>query len=223
MSDRASNLVGGVSGLVSVLLFIVGFGVLAGATPKLGASTDAVTSYVMRSDVRTWTGAYLGLVGLLLYVVLAGRLWAILRRAEGDAAWLSATAFGAALVGVAVTLSADFASGAAAFYAGHRGLDPATVGVLYDLKHFAELVFGAIDAVFFAAVAVLVLRRGALPRLLGWLAAVIVVATLVTVPFGPGDVSQTPHFLAILWLIAASVVLIAQRDSLSGTRAAPGG
>lgn len=199
----------------------MGYGVLGGTTPKLGASTDAVTSYVMRSDVRTWTGAYLGLVGLLLYVVLAGRLWAILRRAEGDAAWLSATAFGAALVGVAVSL-ADFASGAAAFYAGRRGLDPATVAVLYDLKHFAELLSGAIDAVFFAAVAVLVLGRGALPRLLGWLAAVIVVGTLVTVPFGPGDVSEIPHFLALLWFIAVSVLLIAQRGSLSGTRAAPG-
>ena len=73
MSERASNLIGGVSGLVSVLLFIVGFGVLGGATPKLGASTEAVTSYVMRSEGRTWTGAYLGLAGLLLYVVFVGR------------------------------------------------------------------------------------------------------------------------------------------------------
>jgi len=223
MSDRTSNLVGGVSGLISVLLFIVGFGVLGGATPKLGASSDAVASYVMRSDVRTWTGAYLGLVGLLLYVVFAGRLWAILRRAEGDAAWLSATAFGAALIGVAVSLSADFASGASAFYAGRRGVDPATIGVLYDQKHFGELLFGAIDAVFFAVVAVLVLGRGALPRWLGWFAAVIVVGTLVTVPFGPGDVSETPHFLAVLWLIAVSILLIVRRGSLSGIRATSGG
>lgn len=171
MNDRTSNLVGGVSGLASVLLFVVGFGVLGGATPKLGASTRAVTSYVTRSGVETWTGAYLGLLGLLLYVVLAGRLWAILRRAEGDAAWLSATAFGAALVGVAVTLAADFGSGAAALYAGRHGVDPATVGVLYDVKHFAELLFGAIEAVFFAAVAVLVLTKGALPRFLGWVAS----------------------------------------------------
>jgi hypothetical protein len=219
MSDRTSNLIGGISGLVSVLLFVVGLGVLAGTTPKLGASSDAVTTYVGRSNVETWTGAYLGLAGLLVYVVFASRLWAILRRAEGDSAWLSAMALGAALVGVAVTLSADFTSGAAAFYAGRRGLDPATVGVLYDLKHFAELVFGAINAVFFAAVAVLVLGRRALPRWLGWVAAVVVLGTLATIPFGPGDISELPHFLAVLWLVAVSVLLIARRSTLRGAKA----
>ena len=219
MNQRTSNLVGGASGLASVLLAIVGFGVLGGTTPKLGASTEAVTSYVTRSNVQTWTGAYLGLLGLLLFVVFAGRLWAILRRAEGDVGWLSAIALGAALIWVAVLLSTDFASGAVAFYAGRRGFDPATAGALYDLKHFGELLAGAIFAVFLGAVAVLVLARDALPRWLGWVAGVTAIATVVTVPFGPGDISEIPHFLALLWSLAVSVLLIAQRGRLSVTTA----
>jgi hypothetical protein len=75
MNDRTSNLVGGASGLASMLLATVGFGVLGGTAPKLGASAEEVTSYVTRSNVETWIGAYLGLLGLLLYVVFAGRLW----------------------------------------------------------------------------------------------------------------------------------------------------
>ena len=49
---------------------------------------------------------------------------------------------------------------------------------------------------------------------LGWVAAVIVFATLATVLFGPGDISEAPHFLAFLWLLAVSVVLIVKRSSL---------
>jgi len=221
MNDRTSDLIGGASGLASMLLAIVGLGVLGGTPPKLDASVEAVTSYVTRSNAQTWTGAYLGLLGLLLFVFFAGRLWAILRRAEGDVAWLSATALGAALIWVAVLLSTDFASGAVAFYAGRRGLDPTTAGALYDLKHFGELLAGAIFAVFLTAVAVVVLERNALPRWLGWTAAVIAVATLATVPFGPGDISELPHFLALLWLFSVSTLLIARRGRLSVMRAAP--
>jgi hypothetical protein len=50
---------------------------------------------------------------------------------------------------------------------------------------------------------------------------VIVIATVVTVPFGPGDISEIPHFLAVVWIIAVSTLLIARRGSLSGVEAAP--
>ena len=205
-----------VLGLLAFALLIVGFG-LAGATPKLGASSDAVTSYVTRSNAQTWTGVYLEVLGKVLFIVLAARLWAVLRHAEGDAAWLSTTALAAALTGVVVILAADFTSSSAAFYAGRRGLDPAIVGALYDVQQFADLFFGAVNVVFFATVAVLVLRRNALPTWLGWMAGVVAAALVVTVPFGPGDSMEVPHFLAFLWLVAVSVLMIARRNTLSGT------
>ena len=214
MSDRTANIVGGMSGLASIVLAVVGFGVLGGTVPKLGASADAVTKYVARSNVETWTGEYLGLLGLLFYIVFAARLWAILRDAEGGTAWLSATALGASLVWVAVLMSGDFLSGAAAFYAGRRGLDPTTTGALYDVKHFAELASGAAYAVFLAAVAAVVLWRRVLPVWLGWAAVVVAVATLVTVPAGPGDTSELPHFAAAVWLVAVSVVMVLRAREL---------
>ena len=57
---------------------------------------------------------------------------------------------------------------------------------MYTVQWYANLAFGAVNAVFFAAAAVLVLRRGALPRWLGWFALVNAVLLVGHVPFGPG-------------------------------------
>ncbi len=42
------------------------------------------------------------LVGMILFVPLLGYLWSVLRRAEGEDGWLSATAFGAGLMGITI-------------------------------------------------------------------------------------------------------------------------
>jgi hypothetical protein len=213
VSERASNLVGGICGLVAVALLIGSFP-FTGATPEPGASADDVAEYVSRSSAQTWTGIYLELLGLALLVVFAGRIWAILREAEGTGGWIATTGFGAALAALTVLLLGDATIMGAAFKAGREGVDPGVVGAMYTMQWYADLVFGAINAVFFAAAAVLVLRRGALPRWLGWFALVVVVAVVVTVPFGPGATMEPPHLLGFLWIVASSIVMIARRDTL---------
>ena len=44
------------------------------------------------------------------------------------------------------------------------------------MQWYADLAFGAVNAVFFAAASVLVLQRGALPTWLGWFALVVAIA-----------------------------------------------
>jgi hypothetical protein len=200
-------------GLVAVALLIGSFP-FTGATPEPGASADDVAEYVSRSSAQTWTGIYLELLGLALLVVFAGRIWAILREAEGAGGWIATTGFGAALAALTVLLLGDATIMGAAFKAGREGVDPGVVGAMYTMQWYADLVFGAINAVFFAAAAVLVLRRGALPRWLGWFALVAVVAVVVTVPFGPGATMEPPHLLGFLWIVASSIVMIARRDTL---------
>jgi hypothetical protein len=46
---------------------------------------------------------------------------------------------------------------------------------MYAVQWYADLAYGAVNAVFFAATALLVLRRGALPTWLGWFAVVVAV------------------------------------------------
>jgi hypothetical protein len=213
VSERTSNLVGGICGLAAVALLFVSFP-FTGETPKPGASADDVAEYLDRSTAQTWTGIYLNLFGLALLIVFVGRLWAILRDAEGGRGWIATTALGAALAALTVLLVGDATVVAAAFSAGRHGLDPAVVGGMYAVQWYADLVYGAVNAVFFAATAVLVLGRGALPTWLGWLALVIAIALVATVPFGPGWTMEPPHVLGFLWLVAVSILMIARRDVL---------
>jgi len=213
VTQRASNLVGGICGLAAVALLVGSFP-FTGATPEPGASADKVAEYLDRSSALTWTGIDLELFGIALLIVFAGRMWAILREAEGAGGWIATTGFGAALAGLTVLLIGDATVMGAAFKAGRDGLDPAVVGAMYTVQWHADLVYGAVNAVFFAAAALLVLRHGALPRWLGWLALVVAAGLVATVPFGPGATMEPPHLLGFLWIVAAGIVMIARRDAL---------
>ena len=213
VSERASNLVGGICGLAAVALLLGSFP-FTGATPDPGASADDVAEYLSRSSAQTWTGIYLELFGLALFIVFIGRLWAVLREAEGVGGWIATTALGAALAALTVLVVGDATMMGAAFSAGRHGLDPAVAGGMYTVQWYADLAFGAVNAVFFAAASVLVLGRGALPRWLGWLALVIAIGLVVTVPFGPGTTMEPPHILGFLWIVLVSLVLIVRRGAL---------
>jgi len=213
VSERASTLLAGICGLLAVVLLVGSFP-FTGETPKPGASSDKVAEYVTRSNAQTYTGIYLELFGIVLLIILAGRLWAILREAEGEKAWIATTGLGAALAALTVLLIGDATLMAAAFSAGRHGVDPGVVGAMYTTQWYADLVFGAVNSLFFASTAVLVLRRGALPSWLGWFALVVAVALVATVPFGPGTTMEPPHLLGFLWIVSMSIVLIARRDTL---------
>lgn len=220
MSERTANLIGGVSGIVGFVLLVIGLGFLVGVVPPAGGSGEEVAKFLERSETQVWAGAYLGLLGALLHFVFIGRLYGVLRRAEGGTGWLAMTAFGAAILQFAVLLSVDFTVSAAAFYRGQRGLDPNVLAAFFDVKQFAELILGGAAALFLAAAAILVLRMGALPRWLGWFAAGTAVLLLLSRALGPGDESEPANFLAIIWMLAVSIVLIVRRKRLSEVRQA---
>lgn len=206
VSERASNLVLGISGVVFLFGVIVGFGVLVGSVPGPGADADEIREFLDRSDARVWTGGYIGLLGLLAFLVFAGGLWRLLQEAEGPPAWLSTTAFAAGVANVAASIAGDLVPGAAAFYGGSR-VDPATVALLLDAKKFSEMLTVPLMAVFLGCAATVILRRAAMPRWLGWSAAVIAAISLIAVPFGY-EASQIPVFLLAFWILAVSVRIL---------------
>lgn len=221
MSERSANLIAGVSGLVSVALVVVGFGFLVGVVPPAGGTEESVKQYLERSSGQIWTGAYLGLVGAILHLVLVTRIYALLCRAEGGTGWLAMTALVGAVIQAAVLFSVDLTVGAAAVYRGKRGFDPEVLAAFFDVKHFAELVIGALAALFFAATAVVVLKMGGLPRWLGWYAAATAALLLLSRPLGVTDNAAEPaNFVGGIWMIAASIVLIVRRERLSEVRQA---
>ena len=204
MSDRSWLRLGAACGMLYVVLELAGFGIGAAG----GAYQDDIAKMVAKPPAPVaWVGLYLELLALLCFIVFAARLWATLRRAESDPAWLSATALGAGLIFVSMTLVA-FAAGAAATYRYGQGIDAQTARALHDMARAAFILSQAVSSVFIGTTAVVALRRQALPRWLGWGAAVLAVAVLAGVAVPDSALPMIPGFLFLFWIVAVSVVMM---------------
>jgi hypothetical protein len=180
--------------------------------PRLGAATGALFVVLLFGPSSSGSAStiviVLELLGLLLFIPFLGYLCSILREAEGPRGWLATTAFGAGLVDVTIKLG-SLAPGKAA---DDFGETTAIHQALEKMNNIAFITTMLPLSVLMAAVAVITLTSGGLPRVLGWLAAVTAPALLVNGMFLDADFG--PAFLLfLLWTLLASVVLtIRPRD-----------
>jgi hypothetical protein len=153
------------------------------------------------------------LVGILFLIPFLAYLWSVLRQAEGEGGWLSATIFGAGLVDLTIKLGSAAASVAAEQLEEGTPLDTA----LHDMNSASFILSMLPLSVLTAAFAIVTLRTRVLPRWLGWMGAITSGALLVNgmaleAEFGPA------FLLFLLWTTATSVVLI--RRAGAGSRQA---
>lgn len=153
------------------------------------------------------------LVGMLFFIPFLAYLYSVLRRAEGEGGWLSATAFGAGLVDLTIKLG----SLAPGFAARTSGLDPQLHTALEKMNSVAFIVTMLPLSVMLAAVAIVALKTRVLPLWLSLLAAITAPACLVNGMFL--DAEFGPAFLLVLlWIALASVVLTLRgRASVAST------
>jgi hypothetical protein len=147
------------------------------------------------------------LVGILFLVPFLAYLWSILRQAEGEGGWLSATVFGAGLVDLAIKLGSAAPSVAAEQVRAGSPLDNA----LHDISDASFIVSMLPLSVLTAAFAIVTLKTQVLPRWLGWMGALTAAALLVNgmslnAEIGPG------FLLFLLWTTATSVVLVRRTE-----------
>ncbi|MBA3528817.1 MAG: hypothetical protein H0T91_05830 [Propionibacteriaceae bacterium] len=147
-------------------------------------------------------GLPMELVGMILFIPFLGYLYSVLRRAEGEGGWLSATAFGAGLVEFTVKL----VSVIPAFAAHQGGLSPQLAQTLEGMGNFAYIITMLPIGVMMAAVAVVALKTHALPLWLGLLATITAPACLVNGLFFGADFGLA-FLLFLLWVALASAVL----------------
>lgn len=147
-------------------------------------------------------GLPIELVGMVLFIPFLGYLYSVLRRAEGEGRWLSATAFGAGLVEFTIKL----VSVIPAFAARREGLNPQLAHTLEGMGNFAYIITMLPIGVMMAAVAIVVLKTHALPLWLGLLAAITAPACLVNGLFLDADFGLA-FLLFLLWVALASAVL----------------
>ena len=174
--------------------------------PRLGAMSGLLYVVLLMGSTSTGSDSQivivLELIAILLFLPFLGYLYSVLRRAEGEGAWLSPTAFGAGLVDLTIKLG----SIAPGFASRTEGLDPQLHQALEKMNSVAFIVTMLPLGVMMAAVAVVILKARVLPLWLGLMAAVTAPACLVNGMFL--DAEFGPAFLLfLLWVVMASIVL----------------
>lgn len=147
-------------------------------------------------------GLSMELLGMILFVPFLGYLYSVLRQAEGEGGWLSATAFGAGLVEFTIKLVSVIPG----FAARREGLNPQLAQTLEGMGNFAYIITMLPLGVMMAAVAIVALKTRALPLWLGLLAVITAPACLVNGLFFDADFGLA-FLLFLLWVALSSVVL----------------
>jgi hypothetical protein len=210
VSVRSWNRIGAGSGIAFAVLVPVGFSVaFAGSTlTDLGSSSATIAkAFASPAPTRLWVGEYVEVIALLLFVVFAARVRTSLQRVEGEAGWLSATAFGVALV-FAATSMVSFATTGAAYYRAGHGIDLQVARALTDIGSFEQTINSGVIGIFLAATAASILSRRAFNRWFGWTAAVLAAIFFVAMALPKSGIAVAPQLLFSVWAIALSIAML---------------
>ena len=175
--------------------------------PRLGGACGSLFVVLLIVGISTsgsnrQVGYTVALAGFVLFIPFLGYLYSVLRRAEGEGGWLSMTAFGAGLVGLAMKLG----SIAPELSAQRPGFDPGVVKALNAIANTSTVLSLLPLGVLVAAVAIVALKTRILPAWIGWASAMTAIALLVNGMFL--DSNFVPAFpLFLLWTILLSAVL----------------
>ncbi len=159
------------TGLAFLVLVIVGF-VVAGEPPD--PSDEPMQEIIDFYDDNTdaiWIGSIIQVIAGTCSGLLRRLMRKVLRAAEGEGHMLSAVALaGAMILAIAAAIDATINIALAEAVDNVDDLEPATVQALSVLwsNDFLPLALGG--SVFMLAVGISVVRHGALPEWLGWVA-----------------------------------------------------
>ena len=209
--------IGAISGIATFVLFFAGWAAWAGpGLPDLNSSTAVAAWFVEHADACR-IAAILGSLSLPAMIAFDVWLYGILRDAEGGDGIVTRAFFGAALMTIVFDLMFLQFLFTAAFRPGHQFAD-----VTQSLN---DLFLGPGVAAFgcwmleFGAIALIVLKRGGLPRALGYAAAAVSVSQLLFIPTsfvhsGTFDISNglfgvfIPLGAPIVWAAATGMVML---------------
>jgi hypothetical protein len=160
---------GAATGILFVILSLVGFAIVIPTPPDLNAPSQEWSSYFLAHHDAVRAGIVLLAVGMFAFIWFLGTLTSVLRIATGTPR-LPSIAFAGGILG-AGSLMVGLAAEAVAAYR-PQGVDPLITRALNDL--FVLVGVAAIPAftALFAATALVILRSGAFPAWLGWLLAI---------------------------------------------------
>jgi hypothetical protein len=212
MTEATSDRFFAAAGVASVVLTLVGalVAMIGGKTHELtvGTSTTKLAQDLATPvSTATWAGAYVELIGTVLFLCFAA--WACLQL--GRSIW-SVVGIAAATAYTAVTVSALALMDAISYRAGH-GIATALARTIVTINEAMYVTTWFLFALFLVAAAVLALAAGR--RLLGTSAAAIAAFTLIAAPLSFNGIGQASEMLFFAWTIAASITLIRHKPQQS--------
>jgi hypothetical protein len=209
MNNR-SYLLAALTGLAFVVLAIVSAIVMGEPPDPKDDSVQKIVSYYNDNDSEIWIASGMQAVAAVALVFYGGYLRRLLQIAEGPGHMLSSVVLaGVTIVAVAAGLDATINI---ALVEEVDDIDPAAVQALsaFWSNDFIPIVIGS--SVFMLAAGLSIVRHGALPKWLGWVAILF------------GIVAMTPAgfigFLgAGLWIGVTSIMLALRERSAAGPAA----
>jgi hypothetical protein len=161
---------GMVTGVVSVILFVIGFLIVTPQPPDLSAPVDEWSQYYHDHDGAIRAGLVISTVATGFFIWFVGSLSSVLRIAAGNPR-LPTVAFGGGILLIGAIFIIEIASGVATLRPGE--LSPELTKTLNDVAVLTGLPGVAAATVFFGAIALVIFEtRSGLPLWLGWLSLV---------------------------------------------------
>jgi Domain of unknown function (DUF4386) len=207
------------AGIIFVILMFTGTFFVADV-PDPDAPQQQLATYLADSDnhTRNLIGAYVWVLGALAFLLFVTGLRSVLRGAEGGAGTLSNLVFGAGVIYSALMMVSAVAFAAVAYAVELRGAavsDPDFVKVLPQMAWMILLLGAGFAGLLLVLIAsILSFRTGVLPRWLAWLGIVVAILLLFDVLY----VNIVP---LLIWVLAASIVLLMRRGETATAAASP--
>ncbi len=193
------------AGIASVVLTLVGalVAMIGGKTHELTVETSTAKlarDLAVPASTATWVGAYVELIGTVLFLCFA--VWACLRL--GRDVW-SMIGIAAATAYTAVTVAALALMDAISYRAGH-GIGTPLARMIVTVNEAMYVTTWFLFALFLVAAAILALAAGR--RLLSMSAAAIAAFTLAAAPLSFNGIGQASEMLFFAWTVGASITLL---------------
>jgi hypothetical protein len=217
LDRRTKDWLGGICAIATVILFGAGWAAWAGpGLPDMNSAASVANWFVHHKDACR-IAAILGSLSLFPMLVFDVCLYGILREAEGGDGIVARAYFGAALVTVVFDLMFLQFLYTVAWRPGQTL--PQVTQALDDLFLAPGVAAFACWMLAFGAVALIVLKRGGLPRRLGQAAIVVALTQLLFLPTsfvhgGTFDISNgllgvfIPLGAPLIWSAATGVVML---------------
>jgi hypothetical protein len=185
------------TGIAFIVVAIVG-AIIAGEPPDADSPVQEIVDHYTDNKDSIEIGSFVGAAAGVLLVFFGAYLRSVLSAAEGPGGILSALALvGTAVVavGLAIDITISIALAEAV-----DDIEPAAVQALQALwdNDFVPLALGSL--IFLISTGLSILRHGALPKWLGWVALVLAVIGFTPIGF-------VAFVGAGLWIAVVSVML----------------